>query len=261
MNLLLTILFYNFLGSIVSLMGGLILLFKGKSTSKFTHILSSFAAGALLGAVFFDLLPEAIEHSEEVGIDPSQVFIFTLLGILSFFLIERFLHWSHNHDFDSKQFVKKPIVSLIIAGDSIHNFIDGVAIASTFIVSVPLGIITTFAVALHEIPQEIGDFGVMLKNGVSKKKVILLNVLSAFASVIGVIVAFIYGQRIESLLPFFISIASGFFLYIALSSLIPEIHHENKKGIAIFETSALFLGVTTIYFAIYIVENLMGIKP
>lgn len=261
MNLLITILFFNFLGSIVSLIGGVFLLFKNKSDSRIIHLLSSFAAGSLLGAAFFDLLPEALEHAEEIGVDSHGVVSYSLYGILFFFLLERFLHWSHNHDFDKNKFTEKPVVPLIIAGDSVHNFIDGIAIAATFMLSVPLGIVTTLAVAIHEIPQEIGDFAVMIKNGVSKGKVLFINFFSACASIIGALIAFYFGQSIEGVVPFFIAIASGFFLYIALSTLIPEIHHENKKGMALAETISLFLGVATIYFALFAIENILGITP
>jgi len=261
MNLLLYILVFNLLGSVISLFGGIILLLKQKNIHKIAHYLASFAAGTLLGTVFFDLLPEAIEGAEKTKNGLPMVFFFVLLGILSFFVLERFLHWFHHHGFEEHEIKGKPIVPLIMIGDTIHNFVDGITIAATFMASIPLGIITTFAVGAHEIPQEIGDFGLMLKQGLSKRRVLLLNVLSAFASFLGAILTYYFSSHIEGLSIIFISIASGFFLYIALSDLIPEIHHENKKGLALIETLWLLGGVIVIYFALFFVRSVLHINP
>ncbi len=261
MNLLLYILVFNFIGSVISLLGGVLLLLRRKNIHKISHYLSSFAAGTLLGTVFFDLLPEAIEDAEKSKVGLSFVFIFVLIGILSFFILERFLHWFHHHGFEEDEIKGKPIVPLITIGDTIHNFVDGITIAATFMVSIPVGIITTFAVGAHEIPQEIGDFGVMLRQGLSKSRVLLLNILSAFASFLGALLAYYFGSHVEGLSLIFISIASGFFLYIALSDLIPEIHHENKKGLALYETLWLFSGVVVIYFALFFVKEVLHIHP
>ncbi|MBP9719520.1 MAG: ZIP family metal transporter, partial [Candidatus Levybacteria bacterium] len=172
------ILVFTFIGSVGSLIGGLLLLSHQKFAMKISHFLAAFAAGTLLGAAFFDLLPEASEHVEEAG-SSVDIFLWTLIGIIFFFFIERFLHWFHHHeDFHSDEHTKTT-VPLIIVGDTIHNFLDGIVIALTFLVSIPLGIVTTLAVAAHEIPQEIGDFGLLLHKGLSRKKVILVNILSA----------------------------------------------------------------------------------
>lgn len=259
MNLLLLILLFNLFGSIISLAGGLLLLLKREFTHRFSHYLSSFAAGTLLGTVFFDLLPEAIYQSEGTGVGLDGVLIYTLGGILFFFLLERFLHWFHHHGYQEHTLKGKPLIPLLIIGDTIHNFIDGIAIAATFMVSIPVGIITTFAVGAHEIPQEIGDFGVMLKNGISYKRVLLINVLSSLASIIGVFIAYFFGTKIEGMSVVFISISAGLFLYIALSDLVPEIHHENKRGLAFWETFCLLLGVATIYFALFLIKEVLKI--
>ena len=148
---------------------------KEKLALKISHFLASFAAGTLSGTAFFDLLPEAAHEAEHHGTD---IFLWTLIGILIFFFIERFIHWFHHHeDFHSHNDEKKSTLPLIIIGDTVHNFIDGVVIAATFMISIPLGIATTFAVAAHEIPQEIGDFGLMLHKGLSKKRIIWVNIL------------------------------------------------------------------------------------
>lgn len=240
------IILFTFLGSIVSLIGGVLLLLKEKFALKISHFLSAFAAGALLGTAFFDLLPEAFEEPGEINI-----FLWTLVGILAFFLIERFIH--HHHE-DSKE--KKNIVPLIVLGDSIHNFVDGVAIAATFLISIPLGVVTSLAVAAHEIPQEIADFGLMLHQGVKRSKILWINLLSASVALLGAMLTFLFQSSIEGMLPVFLAITAGFFIYIAASDLIPEIHSTEDKKKAFWETIALFAGVLVIYFTISTLESL-----
>lgn len=259
MNVLLYILFFNLVGSVISLIGGMALLLKKEFAHKYSHYLASFAAGSLLGTVFFDLLPESLHEAKSSNVSEPTVFLYILSGILFFFLLERFLHWFHHHGYDEHQIKGKPVVPLLIIGDTIHNFIDGIAIAATFLVSIPAGIITTIAVGAHEIPQEIGDFGIMLRHGFSRKKVLLVNSLSAVASFAGVLLAYYYGTKIEGISTIFISFAAGLFLYVALSDLIPEIHHENKKGLALWETVWLFAGVFTIYLALFILSDILKI--
>lgn len=245
-----TIILFTFLGSIVSLVGGIILLFKEKFVIKISHLLISFAAGTLLGTSFFDLFPEALEESNS----STNIFFWALLGILLFFIFERFIYWFHYHEDHAGGKEVKPTVSLIIFGDSIHNFIDGITIAATFLVSVPLGIVTTLAVAAHEIPQEIGDFAILLDQGMSRKKVLLFNIISAFMALAGAILTFYLRERIEGILPIVLSLTAGFFIYIASSDLIPEIHHERRKGFAFYETSFLLIGVVVVYLLISILE-------
>ncbi len=248
MNILAYILLFTFLGSIVSLIGGILLLAKEKFAIKISHFLSSFAAGTLLGTAFFDLLPEA----SEAGGNITNVFLWTLVGLLVFFLLERFIHHHHQgtHPED-----KKSIVPLIVIGDTFHNFIDGVAMAATFLVSIPLGIVTSLAVAAHEIPQEIGDFGLMLHKGVARKKVLLINFCSALAALAGAILTYLAKDSIEGLLPVVLSLTSGFFIYIAVANLIPEIHNNDNKTTAFWETVMLFLGVLVVYLAISALEG------
>ncbi len=259
MNLLAYILVFNLLGSVIALAGGLILLKKTKFTAKISHYVTSFAAGALLATALFDLIPEAIEEGENLGIVVGTVFIYVLFGIIFFFLLERLLHWFHHHGIEEHEIKGKPIIPLLVVGDTIHNFIDGIAIATTFAISIPMGIVTTFAVGTHEIPQEVGDFGVMLSHGVKRSKVLLINILSALASFLGAILAFYFGSQIEGLAVFFLAVSGGFFLYIALSDLIPEIHHQNKKRFALAETLCLLLGIGTIYYSLVLMNNVFHI--
>ncbi|MDP3988382.1 MAG: ZIP family metal transporter [Candidatus Levybacteria bacterium] len=237
-----TILFFTFLGSVISLIGGIILLFKKNLILKISHLLISFAAGTLLGTAFFDLLPEA---QGEAG--DTNIFLWTLVGILFFFLLERFIHWFHYHSENVGGKHIEPEVPLIILGDSLHNFIDGVVIAGTFLVSIPLGIITTLAVAAHEIPQEIGDFAILINKGLNRKKVLIFNIFSALTAMIGAVLMFFLKDLITGILPITLSLTAGFFIYIASSDLIPEIHHEKRKWFALYEVVLLFLGVLTIW--------------
>ena len=236
------ILFFTLVGSLFSLIGGIILLWKKSLTEKISHLLISFAAGTLLGTAFFDLLPEASE-----GSDLNLVLFFTLFGFLIFFILERFIHWMHHHPHEYKE-VQKPTVALINIGDAVHNAIDGVAIAATFLVSVPLGIITSIAVATHEIPQEIGDFAIMLKEGIKPKKVIFYNIASASAAVFSASLTYILGDKIKEFLPALIAITAGFFIYISASDLIPEIHENNRRGFAVIEAGFLIFGVFVVWF-------------
>ena len=165
-----------------------------------------------------------------------------------FFLIERFIHWfHHHHEHPSEEGQIKPTVALITFGDSVHNFIDGVAIAASFLVNIPLGIVTSLAVAAHEIPQEIGDFSLLLHKCVDRKKVLLLNLLSSAAAIAGAVLTFFMADFVTGLLPVFLSITAGFFIYIAASDLIPEIHEKNKAGFAFIESFLLILGVLVIW--------------
>lgn len=260
MSVLAYIVIFTLLGSVVALVGGVLLLAREKLAIRISHYLASFAAGALLGTAFFDLLPEAQEHAEEFG--GTNIFLWTLIGILSFFLLERFIHWFHHHHGHTSAELKKEaksIVPLVILGDSVHNFIDGVVIAATFLVSIPLGIVTTLAVAAHEIPQEIGDFGILLHRGIKRSKVLLVNFLSALAALVGALLTYLVGESIEVFLPILLSLSAGFFIYIAASDLIPEIHNEDKRVVALTETLLLLLGVLTIWFTVTSLQ-LLGVS-
>lgn len=245
MSTLENIILFTLLGSVGSLIGGILLLSRQKLAIKISHFLASFAAGILLGTAFFDLLPEALHAGEEKGID---IFFWTLFGIIIFFLLERGIHWFHHHEeYHKDERVSKSSLPLIIIGDTMHNFIDGVVIAATFMINAPLGIVTALAVFAHEIPQEIGDFGLMLHKGMERKNIILVNVVSAIVSLAAALVTFSLGNVVENYLPILISITAGFFIYIALSDLVPEIHHEKRKGFAVIESFLLVFGIIVIY--------------
>lgn len=244
-------------GSVGALAGGVLLLFHQKLKDTVIHVLVPFAAGALLGTAFFELLPEASQHAEEAheaGMEVN-IFIWALGGIILFYLLERGIHWFQYHRRIHKGEHGNATVPLIIIGDSIHNFIDGMAIAITFMVNPSLGILTTLAVVAHELPQEIGDFAVLLHEGLSRKKVFFFNLLSALLAVVGAIIALIIGESVESIFPYALSITAGLFIYIALTNLLPTIHHEEKKGYAFMETFFLLLGILLIYLAATFVQH------
>lgn len=255
LSVLENILLFTIIGSVGGLAGGLILLFNEKFAIKISHFLASFAAGVLLGTAFFDLLPEAAHEGEELGID---IFLWTLVGIVIFFLTERFIHWFHHHDEyheHSEEKTSKNTLPLIIIGDTVHNFLDGIVIAATFLVNPAVGIVTSIAVFAHELPQEIGDFGLMLHKGMKRKNIILVNILSALISIAGALIVFSLGNVLENYIPIFIAITAGFFIYIAASDLIPEIHHEKRKNFAIIETLLFLTGIATMWISTSLITH------
>lgn len=251
MSTLAYILTATFLGSIGSLIGGLILLAREKFTLKISHFLASFAAGVLLAAAFFDLLPEAAHEAENTN---TNIHLWVLVGIILFFLLERSIHWFHHHEkhdeHDNQNNESKSTIPLIVISDTIHNFLDGVIIAATFLTSPQLGIISTLAVIAHEIPQEIGDFGLLLHKGMAKKKIIIINVLSATVSLVGAMLTYIFGNFLENYIAIFLALTAGFFIYIAASDLIPEINYERRKGYALVESFLLILGIVVIFVSV-----------
>ena len=240
MSSLIQVIFFSLIGGIISLIGGFLLLANRRRADAVASIATPFAAGALLAAAFVDLLREA---GHEGNIDTALVY--TLVGILSFFFLERFLRWfHHHHEHDDKN--TDPTPSLIIIGDTVHNFIDGIAIAAGFLVSPSTGMVVTLAVAAHEIPQEIGDFGLLLRKGMSRQKVILANVLSALATTIAAIVFFQLGQSYEVSLEIVLGLVAGFFIYIAVSDIIPSIHQREEKVLAGWQSAMLLIGAITV---------------
>lgn len=253
MSILSYILIFSFVASVISLAGGLILLAHQKLAYRISHLLASFAAGALLGTAFLDLLPEALEEAPE-----ASIFVWALGGLLAFFVLERFLHWFHHHHehAGSNEVVAKPVVALVVLGDTVHNFIDGLVVGAAFLVDVRLGVITALATAAHEIPQEVGDFGILLRQGLSKIKILTYNIISSLATVLGAVLVYLAGDSIVHLLPMFLATTAGFFIYIAASDLIPEIHsHKQRRGFAMAETLLLFAGVAVIWAAIKLLEG------
>ena len=236
----LQLLFFACVGSVFSLAGGLYLLFGKRGTAKLQAFAIPFAAGALLAASFFDLLPEAFELGQV-----RVVLAWTLGGFLLFFIIERFLRWfHHHHEHEGNQ--DQANRSLIIIGDSLHNFIDGLAIGAAFLVDPLTGIVVTLAVAAHEIPQEIGDFGLLLSKGMAKSRVLLANVVSSLTTVVGAALVFGLGGAIAIPTDALLALTAGFFIYIAASDIIPSIHQKERTAVANKQTVILLFGVVLI---------------
>lgn len=230
-----------FLVSIISLIGIFSLLLNENVIDKILFILVSFAAGSMLGAAFLDLLPEAIGEDFNPGI-----LNYVLLGIILFFMMEKFLYWYHCHkgkcDVHTFRYLN-------LIGDSIHNFIDGIIISTSFLVNIPLGIVTSLAIILHEIPQEIGDFGILVYGGLSKTKALLYNFISALTAFLGALVAYFFLSQIDNFAPFIIAFAAGGFIYIACSDLIPELHKERDVKKSSLQFILLLTGIAVIFFA------------
>lgn len=217
------VLFFSLIGGVISLVGGLILVKKKQIAESLAVYATPFAAGVLLATAFSDFLPEAL-----VDQDVRSILTMTLFGVIGFFFLERFLQWFHHHHEHVGQ-RNRSTNTLIIIGDTLHNAIDGVAIGAAFLVSVPTGIVAAIAVAAHEIPQEIGDFGLLLKNGMDRSKVIIVNVVSALATTVTALTIFSLGTSDSPFIPYLLALASGFFIYIAVSDVIPEIHEKSPS--------------------------------
>ncbi|MEK6947874.1 MAG: ZIP family metal transporter [Nanoarchaeota archaeon] len=224
--------------SLISLIGVVYFSFKSKSLKHILVYAVSFSAGALFGDALLHLLPEVVENAEGFNL---QISLSILSGILLFFIMEKFIHWRHCHSESSKHV--HPFVITNLFGDALHNFIDGLIIGASYLVSIPVGLATTLAVVLHEIPQEIGDFALLIHGGLSKSKALLFNFLSALTSIIGVLVAIILSSRVENITLYLVPFAVGGFLYIAGSDLIPELHKETKIKNSILQLVTLLLGI------------------
>jgi len=219
----------TFLISFIAFVGMFTLFLKEKILEEVLLILVSLSAGALMGGAFLHLLPETVEKTIEI-----DIFLWLLGGFTLFFLIEKVLHWHHCHRVRHVH----TLGYMNLIGDAIHNFTDGLIIAASFITNFHLGIVTTLAIAFHEIPQEIGDFGVLLYSGFKKSKALVLNFLAALTVVFGGIAGYFISTYIEQFTIFLLPIAAGGFIYIASSDLIPEIRKEEnlKKSLLTFTT-------------------------
>ena len=233
--------FYSILSvvivSLVSLIGIFALSIKVEKLKRILIFFLAFSAGALMGGAFIHLLPEIIN---EAGFG-LNVALYVLSGILLFFILEKVIHWQHCHMPITKNHIH-PFAKMNLLGDSLHNFIDGLIIAASYMINVPTGIATTIAVVVHEIPQEIGDFGVLLHGGYTKGKALLLNFGTALLAVLGAIVALLMGS-IDGIEVVLTGIAAGGFIYIAGSDLIPELHKETAISKSFGQIVAFILGI------------------
>lgn len=240
--------------SLISLIGTIMFFFKETNIKKILLYVVSFAVGALLGDVFIHLLPEAFGEY-----DATRTAIYILGGVVFSFIVEKIIHWNHRHvhkhDGAHKEHTHA-FALMNLFGDAFHNFIDGILIATSYVVSIPVGIATTIAVIFHEIPQEIGDFGVLLAGGFSKSKAILMNLLVGATAVLGTIIGFILINT-ESMLAFLLPFSAGNLLYIVLADLVPQLHksahEEGSLKITVWQVIMIVIGIVSMY-ALVLVE-------
>lgn len=224
--------------SLISLLGILLLSFQETLFRRYLSLFISLAVGALLGDAFIHLIPEALAETETTTL--TSVLI--IVGIFTFFLLEKILHW-HHHGEDAETSDIHPVGKLILVSDVAHNFLDGVVIAASFMISLPVGFATTLAVILHEIPQEVGDFAVLIHSGYSKGRALLLNFLSALSAVFGAALFFAIGGFAESFAAICVPLTAGGFIYIAVADLIPELQKTKQWRISLLQCVAVVVGI------------------
>jgi zinc and cadmium transporter len=230
------ILVSTFLVSLISLIGIVTILLKEKQLHRILFYLIGFSAGALIGGAFLHILPESLEHN-------SSMFVFPWLigGIVLFFLMERYFFWRHCHE-EGKCAVHN-FTYLNLIGDGFHNFLDGMMIAASFMVSTRVGIVTTLAVIFHEIPQELGDFGVLIYGGFSKSRALFFNFISALAAMLGALVGYFIAGAASGFSSVILPLTAGGFIYIATSDLIPELHKESDLKRSTLAFMAFLCGI------------------
>jgi len=253
MDLLTWIILFTVIGSVIGVVAaGGVLLLPQPVITRFLPGMVSFAIGSLLGAAFLGLVPHALEGRDLGGI--HQVTAIVLLGILVFFLLEKLLLWrhchsahcdAHAHDHDAAQ--REATGVMILVGDAIHNLVDGILIAAAFLTDVHLGIVTTFAVIAHEIPQELGDFAILLHSGYSKGRALLFNLLVSLTTIVGGVVAYYALAEAQQLLPYVLAVAASSFIYIAMADLLPDLHKRVEVMATVEQLVLILAGVGVIY--------------
>jgi zinc and cadmium transporter len=274
MPIIVQLVFCSLVGGVFSLIGG-VLLTINRRAHNFAGYATAFAAGALLAAAFVDLLPEAMEQAE-----PTLTLIFTMIGLIVFFFLEAGLNWFHSHahededghDHDhSSEYNEEasatgateaanrvePIIPMIILGGTLHHIIDGVAIAAGFLISPTSGIVVTLAIAAHEIPHRLGDFGIMLHNGLSKTKTIVINLATAMSATVSAVVFYLLGNLAEGIMAPLLGVVAGFFIYIAATDIIPTIHKERNRLMVLKKSLWLIGGVVVVSAAILVLHGMV----
>jgi len=224
--------------SLLSLVGVVTLSLNRQRLQKVLIFFVAFAVGALFGDVFIHLLPESFD---KIGANLTTSLL-VIGGFLMFFVLEKFIRWRHVGSAAEEKRLR-PVVSMNLVGDAAHNLIDGMLIAASFMVSIPIGITTTLAIVLHEIPQEIGDFSILVHGGLSVRKALSFNLLASAMAVIGAIITLLIGERFESFASFLLPVTAGGFIYIAGPDLIPELQQEIKVSNSVWQFSAILLGI------------------
>jgi zinc and cadmium transporter len=229
------------LGSVGGLLtAALLLLVHGRVRARVVPSLVSYAVGTLLGAALLALVPQALS-----ALPPTPVFASLLAGILTFFILEKLVLWRHCHD-DGECQIHSSAATLVIVGDAVHTFVDGVVIAAAALVSLPLGVTTAIAVAVHEIPQEAGDFAILLAAGKSRLQALTLNLVSAAGGLTGATLMLLFGSQVPGIVPFVLAFAAGNFLYVAMADLIPHLHRGSLDPSAVRQIVLIGFGILTI---------------
>lgn len=254
------IIIFSLIGGALSVLAaaGYLLLPEHHRIKSLPHMVS-FAIGALLGAAFLGLLPHAM-MSDQVT-DLHNITFTVLLGILSFFVLEKLVLWRHchshdcevhgsdEHDHHHNHGEAETAGSLVLIGDAVHNFVDGILIAAAFLTDIHLGVVTALAVAAHEIPQELGDFAILLQSGFTRKKAFIYNLLSSITTVIGAVLAYYSLQVAQAAVPYVLAVAAASFIYIAVADLIPGLHKRTAPTESVQQVGLILLGVGVIYLA------------
>ncbi len=253
MSLLIWILVFTALGALVgALAASGVLLLSSATISRLLPRLVSFAIGSLLGAAFLGLIPHAMAGTDLAG--THRITAVILIGVLIFFLLEKMLLWRHCHsahceahgvDLEAAQ--KSATGTMILIGDGIHNLVDGVLIAAAFLTDIHLGIVTTFAVIAHEVPQELGDIAILLHSGYARARVLVLNLLSSLTTLVGGVAAFFVLSWAESATPYVLAIAAASFIYIAMADLLPDLHQRLEARATAEQMTLILLGIGLVY--------------
>lgn len=234
------ILIFSFLGSVGALLvSALLLLFPVGIRQQLVPNLVSYATGTLLGAAFLGMIPAGLQKAP-----PFDFSVAMLSGILLFFLLEKLILWRHSHG--NQQSPGLASAPLILIGDAFHNLVDGFVITSAFLISIPLGISVSLAVIAHEIPQEVGDFAILLENGYRPRKALLLNGLSSITTLPGAVLAYLWLDQVSTVVPYILAISAASFIYIALSDLVPVLSRQVDRGATIRQMLLILAGIGTI---------------
>jgi zinc and cadmium transporter len=227
--------------SVISLIGIVTLFLNDKALKSLLLLFVGLSAGALIGGAFLHILPESLSKTQGAG----TVFLSVIAGFTFFFFIEHFMHWRHCHN---AQCQIHSFAYMNLAGDAVHNFVDGIIIGTSFVVSIPFGIAASTAILMHEIPQELGDFGVLVYGGFSKQKALLFNFITATVCIAGTVIGFVLTEKIAWLPGLLLPMAAGGFIYIASCDLIPEIHRQPDIKKAVISIIMFLVGIGLMYF-------------
>lgn len=236
--------------SLISLVGAVTLSLDRRRLERMLFLLVSLAVGALLGGAVIHLIPQSYEALDGNG---TLVGVLVLAGVLAFFVLEKFLHWRHDHsvvavpaESAASRAPVRPFAMMNLVGDAAHNFLDGMVIAAAYIISIPAGVVATVAVALHEFPQEMGEFGVLVAGGFEPKRALLFNFLVSLCGILGAVISLVLGTIVEGYAAYLLPITAGTFIYVAGSDLIPELHHHHSQPAvkSVWQFVMIVLGVS-----------------